>query len=94
MIIRRIQPVPGHPYSLHFQVITTSADYGTVALEGNLIEVFQGEIPFKEIDDLEIAIRSCPLILFDISTPYSELSKQQLDDITKHLNKRLLYEFL
>ena len=52
MIIRSIQSVAGHPYSLHFHVLTTSTDYAIVALEGNLIEVFQGEVPYKEIDDL------------------------------------------
>ena len=92
MIIRSVQPVTGHPYSLHFHVFTTSANYATVALEGNLIEVFQGEIPFKEIDDLEMAIRLCPLISFDISAPYSELSSLQLDNIAKYLNKRLLFQ--
>lgn len=61
-----------------------------MALHGDLVEVLHGKIPFKEIDDLEIAIRSCPLIAFDASAPYSELSKEQLDNITKDLNKRLL----
>lgn len=94
MIIRSIQPVTDHPYTLHFHVITTSANYATVAFDGCIIEVFQGEIPFKEIDDLEMAIRSCALILFDISTPFSELSTEQLDNIAKAINKRLLYQFL
>lgn len=44
---------------------------------GVYIEVFQGEVPFKEIDDLEMAIRLCPLVLFDISTPFSKLSAEQ-----------------
>ena len=94
MIIRSIQPVTGHPYTLHFHVITTSANYATVAFDGCIIEVFQGEIPFKEIDDLEMAIRLCALILFDISTPFSELSTEQLDNIAKAINKRLLFQFL
>ncbi|WP_068966984.1 hypothetical protein [Desulfosporosinus sp. BG] len=94
MIIRSIQTVTDHPYKLHFHVITTSANYATVAFNGCIIEVFQGQIPFKELDDLEMAFRSCELILFDISTPFSELSTEQLDAIAKAINKRLLFQFL
>lgn len=46
-----------------------------------IIEVFQGEILFKELDDLEMAIRSCASILPNISTPFSELSTKQLNTI-------------
>lgn len=92
MIIRSIKPVSRHPFFLHFNVITTSGYYGVMSLEGDIIEVLHGKIPFKEIDDLEIAIRSCPLIVFDASAPYSELSVGQLAEITRELNKRLLLQ--
>lgn len=94
MIVRCIEPVTDHPYTLHFHVLTTSANYATVAFDGCVIEVFQGDVPIKEIDDLEMALRLCPLILFDCTVPYSELSTQQLDNIIKNLNKRLLFQFL
>ncbi|WP_407311911.1 hypothetical protein [Desulfosporosinus sp. SB140] len=92
MIIRSIQPVTDN--RLHFHVITTSADYTTVAFDGCIVEAFQGDIPFKEIDDLEMAIRSSASMLFDISTQFSELRTEQLDNITKGINKRLLYRFI
>jgi len=89
MIIRSIQPVTDNPHKLHVHVITTSGNYATVAFDGCVVEVFEGEIPFKELDDLEMAIRSCASILPDIYTPFSELSKEQLDTIAKAVNKRL-----
>ena len=94
MIIRSIQPVTDHPYKLHFHVITTSGNYATVAFDRCIIEVFEGEVPYKELDDLEMAIRSCASLLPDISTPFSELSTDQLDTIAKAINKRLLFQFL
>jgi len=39
-------------------------------------------------------MRLSPLKLFDIFAPYSELSTQLLDNITKALNKQLLFQFL
>ncbi|EGW41394.1 hypothetical protein [Desulfosporosinus sp. OT] len=94
MIIRSIKLVTDNPHKLHFHVITTPANYATVAFDGCIIEVFEGEIPSKELDDLEMAIRSCASILPDIFTPFSELSKEQLDAIAKAINKRLLYQFI
>jgi len=94
MIIRGIMLVTDNPHKLHFHVITTSANYATVAFYGCVIEVFEGEIPFKELDDLEMAIRSYASILPDIFTPFSELSKEQLGTIAKAVNKLLLYQFI
>ncbi len=74
MLVRSVQPVPDHPYTLHLHVLTTSNLHATVAIEGYSIEVYHGQIPFKEIDDLEIAIRTCPLIQFDIAVLYFDLN--------------------
>ncbi|TGE31446.1 hypothetical protein [Desulfosporosinus sp. Sb-LF] len=94
MIIRSIQLATGYPYTLYFHILTTSANYATVAFDGCVIEVFQGDVTSREIDELEIALRLCALILFDASIPFSELRTEQLDTITKAINKRLLFQFL